>query len=298
MKRIILIAICLISIFSCKKECTVAKNILTNKIKTLTQYENTTDSANELTRFYFYFDSINKYVDSIQIEIKYSGNYFYKSKLYSIYSRSTNYLIVHFNGVFIDDEYYKIYLQDHQITAITQIDINTNLETDITTIFHTNNNIDSVHTNTGVYQNTYKNINIDNKGNCFQITEILINTIEPALNASRNYNFSYSNYLNDNTIGQVALSPLGSQFYGLNFTIKGSGINFILYALNIEGYYIVNLNKNLIDSTIRNNLTGETIITKYHYEFTNNNVSKVKFTDYRTDAPGTFYYRYNDMTYY
>lgn len=267
MKNIILFLTALILILSCNKEKSINKiNPIEGKLKLVTEYPK--DSTSGLVRrYYYYYDTIGVNLDSIVIYAKYAGNDMYVGT-HSLKKLNNNTLIY---TEATSNRKFKIVLNDKQIIEIKEIDSVQLTETTVTKINFYNGNVDTIF-DTGYFFQLANNIKIYNfqyiGGNCISYSGSWIEqTTGYPIEKTSNYLISYSSINNPSNIRfQIPGSIAGSG------GLENRGVlNFIVYMLGINGYYIVYPNTNLIDSFRFNGVN----LTTYNYMFANNKITKL-----------------------
>lgn len=275
-----------IAFSSCKKEChkTEDINVLKGKLKSWTEYNNSTDSSIELKRFNFIYDTISGDLIKVNIDGKFNSVY---------YPNVTSIILNKINGTTLqvvqDDllSYKRIFnvsIAGKQILAIHEVDTLSATETIATTIIKSNGAVDSIY-DIGYDPSQISDIkHYDfqyNNNNCTSYTTY------------SNVKIFTSQYITD-TFEIVYSSLVNTRF--LRFQIPGVLLNdnssimrILLSFLSIDGYYIIQPNANLIDSIMHSGRTE-----KYEYQLTGNRVSKMisKF-DFQPS-----YILYNDIAYY
>jgi hypothetical protein len=276
MKKITLILIPILCLlFSCKKECIKkSDNILDGKLKVVTEYPKDS-TAGLLRRYYYYYDTIYGNLDSIVITIKYLDNDIYIGT-YTVKKINSNTIAYEEAS---SNRKFKIFLDHKQILEIKEIDTVQALETNAAEIFFTNNKIDSVF-DIGAFFTLASNIKLYNfdfyNNNC---TSFLCSWLENIsglpINKNSNYILSYSAIKNPNNLRFQTIGSLFGSGGGDNAGV----MNFIVYMLGIDGYYVLPPNNNLIDSFRYNN----DYLSTYHYTTVNNKITKMVLNENTID---------------
>jgi len=277
-KSIFLITISFIIAACCKKENNIKTNVLSGKLKTLKEYYSAPDSINYLIYFHYEYDTISRDLKKVTLEVKQSGIYS-NIGIITINKIDDNTIIYNDD---IDKRKFKIYLSGQQITEIREIDTLTNSETTATAIFLVDNVVDSI-SDVGLSSANFNNIQVRDfifmNNNCKSFDISWVINFGIPINQRDTLLFSYSNYLNSGVIP----NQLPYYFSG------GSIMSFLSFNLSLNGYYITQPNKNLIDSI---NFSSKKDL--FSYQFINQRVSKITYTySYRPD-----YIMYHNLEYY
>jgi len=248
---------------ACKKECNENKinSPYKGKIKMIMNYE---DSTNSFNRFYFFYDSTNGSLKSVDVQ-----NYFFGIDTFivgylNIVKQSNGNIIFYDN---FHNEQYTISLNNKKIVKIIK---NNSLPgpQEFTQLFYTNDHLDSIYdfgSTPAVYDISYNHFKYINE-RCFSYA---VNWIEN-LSGTQTRKFDTTNlYYSNITYTGTTVSQLPVT---LNWPDGGTYLNTILFYLSLDGYYITPKSNYLLDSVI----TTSGIKTKYSYIYsTNNNISKV-----------------------
>lgn len=262
--NIFFILLIVLIVSACTKESQrQASKPFAGKVKTIT--DNT-----------FGYDSIYLFYDSTSANLKkviisrinlLSGD---SIKYYISIWHNNNVINFKINTVDNDDSTgvrMKISTINKQITSISQVNLD-NTETILKQIYINDSDVDSVFdTGVGLWTDIHAKDFIYANGNCTYYTSNwmqLYNPIGPVYGkAYDTLGFYYSNM--DNTHTLLYQQPLEMNFYINNW--------FMLDLLQMDGYYILPHNNNLIDSFVNANK----FVTKYSYEFNpDNKVSVVR----------------------
>lgn len=279
MKRNVFLLMTILFISSCcKKEDNVKYNILSGKIKALKEYYNTPDSTNYLFYYNYLYDSTSGDLQKVILNTKQSGIYIRIGEI-SINKIDNNTVI--YNDA-IDKRKFKVYLSGNQIIRISEIDTVNNVETVVTNISLTNNKIDSV-SDVGFSNPIFSNIQLKDfnyiNNNCKKFFISWTVNFGFPIHENDTLLFSYSNLSNSTMVP----NQLPYYFSG------GSVMSFLSFNLSINGYYIIQPNKNLIDSI---NYSSKT--DYFSYVLTDGKVSKITYTyNIRPD-----YIMYHNLEYY
>lgn len=290
-KYILLFVVFILLISSCKKECPNAKEQPDSKYKGKVKSLKAYSYSNDTTQYYFYYDSISGNLQSASR--KYYGSdllnsdtvttvfYFEKHNDTSIYihNSSTSYIK-------------KIMVHNRQIVATYLFDTITNAEYPATTISIMDNKVDSIidiGQGSAVYDISYGNFMYDANNNCTNYTSYWTDILSGfPVNYAYNYAFTFTTKPNTNMLHwQIPGDVLG------NFD-QASQFNEVIYFLGINGYYIVQPNKYLIDSAL---YSATDAYAKYSYSFTNGNITNVVIKTGANSVPFTENY-YQEYTYY
>lgn len=279
MKFLCIAFISIFILFSCKKEC-LKNNILKGKLKTLTEYDEG-DSVNNLSRFYYYYDSISGTLADVIVVVKISGIYYYPGAFNSIKKINSN--TIRYSDR-LNNRDFNIKLYNKQITEIYEVDTLNETEWLSTNVLFNNNSIDTIFDIGGslpISKIKYYGLSYSNN-NCISYSSTWTESFtgDPIVKSST-YNIGYTSLENSRFLKNQSPGALMGGFD------NASVMNVISYFLGIDGYNVVKNNKNLIDT-----LTVNGITTKYMYTLSNEKVTKVKYV---FSGPP---YKVNDMVYY
>jgi|JI6StandDraft_1071083.scaffolds.fasta_scaffold159954_1 hypothetical protein len=267
MKMKIYIILLALAFSACKKEPNISsEDKLKGKLKTLT------DNTLGLDTFYFFYDSISGKLNKTTI----ASQFLSSSKYIATIDHETGGNIkvsVYWNDINTLPVIWRIYTNGKQITSIEKIsDTSTNLLNTSTKIYLNSAKVDSV-VDKGTlpdmfFADVHNNGFSFNSGNCNSYNSVWTQYTSPF---TPNYiqifdtiNFYYTTLINTNKLRYQI--PIDINIY------SGYSYWFILFLVQLDGYYILPFNNNLIDS-----ITNRNTISKYSYEFDNeSNISKVK----------------------
>ncbi len=240
-----LLSIC---IFSCKKNC-INKDVkadLSGKVKSIKQY-NLGITGDTIT-LYLYYDSITGILNLVKNDT---------NILCSIKKLDENNIIVYENTAGFT---YKINVKGQQIQSIYK------LNTIVSSVNYTK---DSIHDEGSVYCYNVDYYNILNKYNNYISYSVsyMYNFLGLPVPKQENVRLAYTQYINTSKCMQQDIGTI------VAFPDVFTNISNVLYFLRINGYYILQPNKNLIDSLII-----DTVSLKYNYIFDKNEVNTMKVT--------------------
>lgn len=279
---------------ACKKECQMPINSkFKGKVKSLIEFTSRADS--DTTLYFFYYDSLSG--DLIRTSKKYYGPNVINSDTatYVFYIEKYNDTIIYIRfSRNVSRNIDKIIVHGKQIVAEYWHDTVSNIDIKTTSVYINNdNNVDSI-TDVGygpIYDISFGSFDYDINNSCTNYSAYWTDLILgfPA-NHSFNYGFTYSTLKNTNMLHrQIPCNILGGFEQGGHF-------NESTYPLGINGYYLVNTNKYLIDSVLYGyNSVGA--YAKYDYTYTNGNITNVTIKTGTIDIPSLETY-YQEYTYY
>ncbi len=275
----ILIILGLLAVACCKEHTTPNQNILNGKLKTF-EYDGILSEDVPVT-FYFYYDSIYGMLNRVTQKQRING-IDTTSLIFSIFRNN--------NGEMLINNKIKIITNGKQITSIIRIDTINNTEIITTKTTLLNDQIDSFY-DVGLfplrYDSYYYNFEFIN-GNCYKSNTFWKEMFfASSVEKSAEYEINYTDKISNIPIYMQDITEL----FGFN------SYYIYLYFLSLDGYYMVQPNKNLINKTT---VTGDfgTAITEYSYEFTGTNVTKVQLKPYNTIDSNVVQYINLNMTYY
>ena len=264
-KNIVILFVLFTCLYACKKETNhTANNLFKGKVKTITDNTWGQDSL------YLFYDSITGNLKDVII--RRINTFFGDSVKYHIFIEHDNNIInfkIYPNSDTIG-AHLKITTAGKQITNVSNVNTFDNTEDVSRYIYINNNHVDSmfdISLGTGGY---LSDIHITDfmytNGNCTYYTSKWIQLYDPWGGVyGQAYDTLYFYYNSQNNTQKL----LYQQSIERNLNINTF---FMFDLLQIDGYYILPHNNNLIDSfTYNNNAT-----VKYFYEFdANNNIIKV-----------------------
>lgn len=255
---------------SCKKTCDNPKKILNGKVESWIEFTNTNDTSSGYTKYKFDYDTINGSLIKVTISIHLNG-LTYEANTINFEKINENLLKCSFYQTPSYNRYFYLNLSGKKILSINELDTLTSLETVTTSIFSMNNVVDSIF---DIGYDSTQNTDIRlkeftfNNNNCtsfIQSSKLSIGfplySTTYQLDIARLF---YNSNLNTN--------KLRYQIPGC-FGIDNSSIfRLILGVLTVDDYYIIQPNKNLVDS-----IRFSDRIDVFRYEFTDNRVSKMTY---------------------
>lgn len=279
--RTIVIILSFLLALSCKKECNNQNskdNSIKGKIKSLTYYYD--DSVNNISRFYFNYDSKTSLLQSIDMHGKFQGiDTFIHGYIYIV--RLNNDTILFYNN--LERKQYLITTDGKQITSIYKIDSLSGTNELATSIYLKDNKVDSIY-DIGLFIQTnisFYHFKYDSK-NCKGYSSKWREFFGTYINKMDSVSFEYTSIINNNMIpNQLPCTDHGG----------GSVLYNIVYYLGIDGFCIIKPNLHLIDSA----KYSDNSFTKYNYNYVGNLVSKTSIISTKEGVSTNSYQIY---TYY
>jgi len=283
MRKFILIVFAIVYIYSCKKECNnYPHNLFKGKLKTI-QDDMIGNRDSFIPTFYLFYDSITGQLKQVNVGGILNGRDTIGTWINIVHDNIGN---IYIKGYIKDGKFAKIKTVGKQITGIYLVDTTTYDEEQITNVLIKNNAADTIYDAgyVSVYASDIINYNfVYTNNDCTSYATEWIQSITGfPVNKRIDYQIYYSNLPNKNVLKYQ--DPVG-------FGKPCSFIGFLNF-LNLDGYYLIQPNHNLIDSVVQ----SADIKQRYYYEFdADNNIKTVKINNINgINSEDRFQY----MTYY
>lgn len=281
----------------CKDKPTPTQNnLLQGKLKTFEDdnYKGIV-STDSTIKYYFYYDSTDGTLKYVVNHI-HTGNMDTTITVFAFQKNVDGNLYVYMN-MFLQSpstipRKFKINKIGNQINSIVEMDTINSTEHIIANTYFLNNILDSAFNlgNMSRYNCQYHNF-IYLNNNCIEYKfycKVLDISFPPTVyDGSSIVKIKYANQLgNKNVFLQNCMDISSTNDYGL-----------LLYVLNIDGYYMIPPNKNLVDY-ITEYSKNDTLITRYDYHFSGTNITSVDRSYFRSSDSINKYFTSQRMTYY
>lgn len=289
MEKLYYIVVLFILISCGKEKNKAAGNPFAGKVKQWIEYSNEGDTSSHIgfIKYSFTYDSLNGNVKKLSITQTIDTLTAVVSLL-TVEHRDNTVIRVRWEHT-APSRVFNIYVNGKQATAIKEVNSNTGIETAVTTIYATDNNVDSVF-DVGYDPVTTRDIKLKKfdfvNNNCVSYQRSYGGTVlYPIISSyyvSDTLSAAYTNLPNTNNIRYQLQGNLGIDNASI-FRI------LVLDFLSVDGFYIVPKNSNLIDS-----ISSKDVVQHFEYIYTDNRVTKMKYKYSKKNFPPINFSNYID----